>query len=187
MQQINKHLFCASRCFHCLPLWSVSSLCQPPKYRDRLNDRGKKTYTHTHHLSLGSVIHSVMDLLYFCANFACRVFCFFYVDTLALFASSGQKKIHHPFCGFSLMFTSLWKLMHVLNFSPSSAIYTGVMHVKIGTLKIGLSVKWETSRAQVSVKSIAIDGICCLEKYRAQFSTVLSSGVFPFCLTSSLE
>lgn len=129
-----------------------------------------------------------MDLLYFCANFACRVFFFFFnVDTLALFASSGQKKKHHPFCGFSLMFTSLWKLMHVLNFSPSSAIYTGVMHVKIGTLKIGLSVKWETSRAQVSVKSIAIDGICCLEKYRAQFSTVLSSGVFPFCLTSSLE
>lgn len=78
--------------------------------------------------------------------------------------------------------------MHVLNFSPSSAIYTGVMHVKIGTLKIGLSVKWETSRAQVSVKSIAIDGIYCLEeKYRPPFSTVLSSGVFPFCLTSSLE
>lgn len=56
----------------------------------------RKKDIHTHHLSLGSIIHSVMDLLYFCANFACRVFfvffVFFYVDTLALFASSGQKK-----------------------------------------------------------------------------------------------
>lgn len=145
----------------------------------------RKKDIHTHHLSLGSIIHSVMDLLYFCANFACF---FLRRYTCVICILRSKKKIHHPFCGFSLMFTSLWKLMHVLNFSPSSAIYTGVMHVKIGILKIGLSVKWETSRAQVSVKSIAIDGIYCLEeKYRPQFSTVLSSGVFPFCLTSSLE
>lgn len=57
-----------------------------------MTEEKRHIHTHTHHLSLGSVIHSVMDLLYFCANFACRLFCFFYVDTLALFASSGQKK-----------------------------------------------------------------------------------------------
>lgn len=103
MQQINKHLFCASRCFHCLPLWSVSSLCQPPKYRDRLDDRGKKTYTHTHHLSLGSVIHSVMDLLYFCANFACRVFCFFYVDICILRSKKNTSSFLRVF--FDVHFT----------------------------------------------------------------------------------
>lgn len=65
--------------------------------------RKKDTYTHTHHLSLGSVIHSVMDLLYFCANFSCRVFCFFYVDICILRSKKNTSSFLRVF--FDVHFT----------------------------------------------------------------------------------
>lgn len=65
--------------------------------------RKKDIYTHTHHLSLGSVIHSVMDLLYFCANFACRVFCFFYVDICILRSKKNTSSFLRVF--FDVHFT----------------------------------------------------------------------------------